>query len=451
MSVPPDADGSTRNAILRWPADGILRRMLANALLLLGGKSVSGLLSLGTMALAVRALGLEHYGILVLIHTYAVTVGEISKFQSWQAILRYGTPALENGRFEDFRRLLTFTLLLDGGSAIAGTALAVGAAWFIGPLLGWPADVVPLGAVYGLSVAFAVMATPVGLLRLYDRFDLLAAQNAVESAVRLIGSGLVFLAGGGLSAFLLVWFVARGAATVVPMIGAWREVGKRHHWRADHRPGWRGLTAPFDDIWRFVWSTNLNATAHIGFTHLGTLMTGALLGPAEAGLFRIGRQLANALAKPARLMVQAIYPEYARLVAAGDMHRLRRLVGRTVGMAGLGATLGLAVLVFVGPVLLHLIGGQEAQAAYPVLLWLGAAALIDLWIFPLEPALISLGRAGTALAVRASVALVSLPVLYVLVQHLGLIGAGVATVVAALLLLCGQLLPTLHLLHRSAR
>src|SRR3546814_17720138 len=52
----PDLDrGSGR----RWLGDRILRRMAANTLVLLGGKAVGGLLSLATMALAVRALGLR--------------------------------------------------------------------------------------------------------------------------------------------------------------------------------------------------------------------------------------------------------------------------------------------------------------------------------------------------------------------------------------------------------
>src|SRR3546814_10331883 len=99
----PDLDrGSGR----RWLGDRILRRMAANTLVLLGGKAVGGLLSLATMALAVRALGLEGYGVLVLIHTFAVAVASVGKFQSWQAVLRYGAPALAAGRPEDLVRLV---------------------------------------------------------------------------------------------------------------------------------------------------------------------------------------------------------------------------------------------------------------------------------------------------------------------------------------------------------
>lgn len=448
MANVPDLDRGLRGIGRRWLGDRILRRMAANTLVLLGGRAVGALLSLGTMALAVRALGLEGYGVLVLIHTFAVAIANIGKFQSWQAVLRYGAPALEAGRLEDFARLVRFTLLLDCGSAVAAAVATVGGAFLVGPLLGWPAESVLPGALYGLSVLFMVTATPTGLLRLYDRFDLLAVQNNVGALVRLAGAGAVFLTGGGLPEFLLVWFLASVVACATLYASGWREMSRRGH-RVGR--GWRRLAQPFGGIWGFVWSTNLNSTVNVGFVHLGTLLTGALLGPAEAGLFRIARQCANALIKPARLLVQVIYPEFARLVAAGDLARLRELVVRLLGVAGVAAVVCLATLVLAGPLLLQIIGGDQAQAAYPILLWLGAAALLEFWAVPLEPALVSAGRAGTALAVRLAAIAVFVPVLLVAIDRLGLVGAGVASVAAAAVLLLGQLGLSLGLPGRGTR
>lgn len=430
----------------RWLGDSILRRMAGNTLVLLGGKALGGVLSLATVALAVRALGLEGYGVLVLIHTFAVAVANIGKFQSWQAVLRYGAPALEEGRLKDFARLVRFTLLLDWGSAVAATAAAVAGALLAGPLLGWPEALAAEGALYGLSVLFLVTATPTGLLRLYDRFDLLAVQSNVAALVRLIGAAVAFLAGGGLTAFLAIWFAANVVACVTIYASGWREMHRRGHRAAD--VGWRGLGRPFGGIWRFVWSTNLSSTVSVGFVHLGTLLTGALLGPAEAALFRIARQTASALTKPVKLVVQVLYPEFARLAGAGEMARLRGLMLRLLRMAGVAALVCLAMLVLAGPLLLQVIGGAEAQGAYAVLLWLGAAALLDLWALPLEPALVSTGRAGTALAIRLAALVVFVPILLLAVEGLGLVGAGVATLAAAVVLLLGQLAAALRSLPR---
>lgn len=446
----PDVDATPRRGHQRRGSDGIRRRIFGNSLVLFGGKLFTALLSLGTMALAVRALGLENYGLLVLVHTFAIAIANVGQFQSWQAVLRYGAPALENGRADDFRRLIRFTFLLDCASALGATVVAIGGAFVVGPLLGWSEDVRWMGALYGVSVLFMATATPTGVLRLLNRFDLLAVQNSVNSLVRLVGAGIAFLAGGGLEAFLLVWFLATIAAGVVLCASGWW-VYRKHRPQAGGRIGWSGLTRPFGGIWRFVWSTNLNATANTGFLHLGTFLTGGLLGPAEAALFRIARQSANALTKPAQLLVQVIYPEFARLVATGDLRRLRALVVKSLVMAGGAAVICLVTLVAAGPLLLQLIGGAAAQGAYPILLWLGAAALLELWAFPLEPALVSTGRAGTALGVRVVAIGVFVPVLYLLTGSLGLIGAGAASVLASAILLFGQLWPTLRVLRREAR
>ncbi len=442
MTSAPDDREAPRRGLGHWLSDVVLRRMFRNGLILLSGRTLNAVLNVATMALAVRALGLEAFGVLVLIHTYTQAIGDLAKFQSWQAVLRYGTPALAGGRTHDFQRLIRFTMLLDGASAAAATLIAMAGAWVIGPLLGWPADVIPMAALYGVSVVFMVTATPTGLLRLFDRFDLLATQNSAASLVRLIGAGIVFLAGGGLIAFLVVWFLSRLMAGVVLIGSAWREVIKRGLWKGA-APGWRGLTQGFDGIWKFVWSTNLNTTIGLGFNEFATLLTGGLLGPAEAGLYRIARQIASALSKPAQLLIQVVYPEFARLVADGRMGELRRLMVRSIVLAGGGAAIAMAVLVVAGPLLLRLIGSDEAVAAYQVLLWLGMASLIDLWAFPLEPALISTGRAGVAATVRVMVVTIYVPVLILCIHQFGLLGTGMAAVAAALMLLTGQLLPTL--------
>ena len=440
----PDLPGvvaGPRSKRFGWMGDSILRRMLRNSLVLLGGKGVNGLLSLATIAIAVRALGLEEYGVLVLIHTFTIVVARFSKFQSWQAVLRYGAPTLEQDRPQDFRRLVRFTLLLDFGSGIIAAALAVGGAFVLGPLLGWPIDAVADGALYGLSVLFMVSATPTGILRLFDRFDILAIQSNIAWLVRLTGAAIAYAAGGGLTVFLIVWFLAGVASGVTLFASGWWEM-RRRGYRGGVRVGWRSLAVPFPGIWRFVWMTNFTATANVGFSHLGTLLAGALLGTGEAALFRIARQIANALTKPARLLVQVVYPEFARLVAAGDLPRLRQILGRSLALACLASAVCLAVLVVAGPLLLRLIGGAEAEAAQQVLLWLSVAALVQLCAFPLEPALISLGGVGTALAVRVGALLLFIPLLYLCINEFQLLGAGVATLVTTLALLAGQLWPT---------
>ncbi|CAO3433296.1 lipopolysaccharide biosynthesis protein [Azospirillum doebereinerae] len=426
-----------------WAGDRRLKKVFVNAGILLGGKGLNAFFSLGAMAVAARGLGTEQFGTLVLIHSFTQAMGEIAKFQSWQAVLRYGTPAVREGRRADFQRLLRFTVALDGLSAVAGMLLSLALVWLAGSWFEWPAERQSAVILYATSMLFMVTATPTGVLRLVDRFDLLSMQGSLGNLVRLLAGALVWLAGGGLEWFLAVWYLGTAAAGLHLF-----HVGRRELRRRGLLDGyrWRGgaWTAGFPGIWGFVWSTNLGITLELVFTHISTLVVGGLLGAADAALFRVARQIGEALTKPAKLLVPAIYPELARLCADGEHHVMRALVQRSALMAGVGGVLSLALAWGGGDWLLGAVLGPDFVAAYPVMLWLVAAAVVSVAAFPLEPVLISGGEAGAALRARLWSAALYLPVLLLSVQHWGLIGAGWARLFAAALTGIAFFIPVLR-------
>src|ERR1700759_1257769 len=91
----------------------VLRRGLGNTGMLLGGRVSKANLGLGYTALGARGLGVEVFGVLVLIHAFAQFLGDVVKFESWQTVLQYGAKPLVEGRVADFQRVLRFTLVLD--------------------------------------------------------------------------------------------------------------------------------------------------------------------------------------------------------------------------------------------------------------------------------------------------------------------------------------------------
>lgn len=418
---------------------GPLRQILGNAGILLGGKALNGVLSLGATAIAARALGVDQFGVLVLVHAYIQTIGEIAKFQSWQALLQYGTAPLDAGRISEFQRVLRFSLLLDALSGIGGVVIALVGVLLAGGALGWTAQTAPAVAVYSLVIVFMVSATPTGALRLLDRFDLLAWQSAIDSWVRVIGAAVAWKLGAGLATFLAIWFIGQVVAFVFLFGAAWRTLRARGALEGFRLRASGSLTDGFPGLWSFVWSTNLNSTLALAFTHVSTLMVGALLGARDAALFRVAKQLGDAVAKPAKLIVPALYPELARLAAAQDISRLRRLVWQLALAAGGAASVLLLIAASIREPALRLIVGEEFVPAKDVLLWLLGASVVSLWALPLEPLLMSTGSAGAAFRMRLLVTIVYLPMLYLATLKGGLTATGAASVIGAVLLFLGQL------------
>jgi O-antigen/teichoic acid export membrane protein len=414
-----------------------LRRVVLNAGKLLGGRSVNAVISLGYLALAARGLGVTAFGVLVLIHAFAQFLGDVVKFQSWQTLIHYGAAPLHNDDTRRFQQVLRFTLVLDGASCVVGIVVGVVGAFLFSGRLGWTADQAPAAAAYVLSVAFMVSATPLGLLRLFDRFDVLAGQAALVSLVRLAGCVIAWALHAPLAAYLLAWAAGTAVGFAYLFAASYGELRRRgllagFSWRG-------GLADDLPGVWRFAWSTNLNTTLDVAFTHIVTLAVGAFVGPAQAGFWRMGRQVADAIAKPAKLLTPALYPELARLrVAEGEaqMARLALQVGLMTG--GFSAVI-VAVAAFAGGPLLTLVMGPAFAPAAELMTWQVAAAAIGIFALPLEPMLVSQGRPGAALRVRLVVSLAFLASLTLLIGQWGARGAAIGLVAAAATMALGNL------------
>lgn len=430
------------------PPPNPLRKVLGNAGQLLSGRIVNAVVGLAYIALTARSLGKELMGVVVLINAFAQFLGEVAHFQSWQTLITYGTtPAQENDR-PKFHQVLRLSLLLDLISGVLGVALGVLGAWFFWRELQWPVGMSGYGALYALSIGMMTSATGVGLLRLFDRFRYLAGQQAVSSFVRMIGCGVCALLHAGVEWFLMAW----AAGTVVSFL----YIAAIAVWDLNTRGLLKDftLTGPTSQglpgVWRFAMATNFSSTLDVGFTHVLTLVVGAMLGPVQAAYWRIGKQVADGMAKPARLMIPALYPELAKMRSAGGRKAMTKLAMQVAVIGGGAAGLLLLVSLVAGRWILEIVMGKAFGAAADVMNWQVAAAAIAILSLPLEPMLVSMRAAGAALAVRLVVVIGYLAALAPLIKAFGLTGAGAALVASALAMAVGMYFMARHRLARLA-
>jgi len=402
---------------------------------LLVGRAGRGVFTVAYLALAARVLGVEDFGALMLIQTLTLTFGNFVTFPSWQAMFSYGTPALVDGNRVQFHRILKFTLLLDVLGAILGVAAVLMLMEPAAGLVEIPTKYHEAARLYGLTVVLmAIGNAPDGVLRMLERFDLLALQTTITPGTRFLGAlGLLFIE-AGLPAFLIVWFLSWLIGQAYLLVRAAAELKRRGLLEG---AGWslKGAWKPASGIWRFSVYANLNTTLTLIEARLGILAAGWMLGPAAAGLLRIAAQLANLAIRPVvKLLLPALYPELSRLRAEARLGELKIMMGRTILVVAGAGILFVSVLAVFGEDLIRLIAGEGFENAYPVMLWLAAGGVLAAVSTPVEPLLMSSGRPRTAVIAKAAAAATYAVGVFVFLHLFGLAGAGMAFVCYGLVL-----------------
>lgn len=418
----------------RWFAEPIFRRVFKNAGFLLSGKTATGVLGLAYLSLAAHGLGIVEFGILVLVQTYVQVITGLTTFHSWQAVIRYGAISAENDDTPAFQKLISFTTALDVAGVIIGTTIAWFAAPLVGPYVGWSPEVVSYAQPYSLLILFTIVATPTGLLRLYDRFDVLAWQVLITPALRLVGVAIAVALSAPLWAYLLAWFVAGVVGGLALILLGWREGVKQGrltnmHWSLS------GVTKTHEGIWGFCLASNFHSSLQMVTGHMSTFLVGLVATPAAAGLFKVAREVATALTKPAELLTQSIYPEFARLGSTGEWSAFGGLIRRAATLAGGAGLAILVVMALIGQPFLTLFFGADFAPAYLTLILLVAAASITIAGFSFDPALYAMGRPSVPLRVNAVVVIcLYIPLLIILTQTYGPLGAGFAMLASSTLI-----------------
>lgn len=413
----------------------MIRRALTNTGWLMGARGINAVFSLVYLAVATRALGLEGFGQFILAFTFTQSVVGFCSFQTWQGIVRWGQ---DKAQLPD---ATGFALALDGLTIVVGTVVA-------GALLALSGDWLPLSpdlrvATFALTVValLSIRNTPIGILRLHDRYAKAASAESLTSTVRVVGALLLAFLAPSILGFIVVWALAE-VATAVAFWSLARGV-QPLFW--SHVSLTR-IPAQEPKAWSFVFGTSLSAAVVTASRQLLVLLVGVLGGAALAGIYRVAMQIGEGLLKLAQALLKATYPELVRSPEAA-----KAIAGRITRIAiitGLGAV---ALAFLGGRWLIGVIAGDDFLTAYTPMILLSAAAAVELVGASLEALLLARGKAMTNFLLRAVPTVIALLALGWLIAVHGVAGAGMAVLGASTVTVLGLYLANRRFEKRETR
>jgi O-antigen/teichoic acid export membrane protein len=416
-----------------WFKDQHFRSLLKNSGYLAASRVVAAIAGLATVSLAAHGLGLMLFGSLILITSYAKAASGISKFQSWQLIVRFGGRALQ-GELDDFKTSTGFAFALDALSGVGGMLVAVAILPFIAGWVGITPDQLWLAMLYCTLLPTMGAATPSGVLRALDRFDLISWQSTVNPISRMILVAIAYAMDAPFGAYIAAWFVTDLGGDLFLWFLGWRELRRRGLLK-----GIRPTLSPdrLPGAWRFAIHVNLTASVQAAWGPIARLVVGGLLGPAGAALFRVASTLSDAAAKPADLLAKGFYPEVVRMDLATK--KPWNLMLRVTAVAGGVALIAIVAMLLAGKPVLSLLFGKEFIGAYEALVILMLVPFLSVFSFPLPPMLYALDRPDGPLKARLAGTIVFFVTIAPLAWSLGVDGAAIAFVIGTVTTVGGMI------------
>lgn len=423
-----------------WFSDGAFRTIIRNSAYLGSGNVASALLGLLALSCAGKGMSPEMFGVLVVIQSYTKAISDFIKFQTWQFVVQFGTPALAGQNIQRFRDVIAFSFGLD----IASGAVAVLGGMLLLPLLshalGLDAKSFWLAMLYCTLIPSMTSSTPTGILRAVDRFDLIAIQQAVKPFLLAVGSVIAYFGNLGFAGFVIAWYASNLIGGTLFWWFAARELRRRNIHNA-LRPSLFAAAREIGGAWNFVWTTNLAHTIWAARNSCSTVLVGIILGPAAAGLFKIAMTFFDATGTPAKLLEKSFYPEIMRL----DPRTKRPwLLGLRSAMlaGGIGIVVALVVVV-VGKPLISIVFGYKYLEAYDLIQVMLSAIVVSMLGFPQESLLFMAGKQRAFLVAQTAASASYVVLLIVLSHAFGVLGAAYAYFGGQCLDVLLSLIPTL--------
>lgn len=406
-----------------WFGDDLFRIVLKNAGKLGSTKLIGAIIGLIALVSTGRALHPHDFGVLTLITSYIETIAAIGQFQSWQIVLHYGSIPWQKGERETVKTSIRLALGLD---LCAGTLSMVGgmlALIFLGEKIGIHNRHETLVLLYCTLIPGIGSSSAYGILRLFDRIDIVSRQQMVSPIIRAILCLVAWVTGAGLTGFVVAWYFAALVGQIYIWSGAILEL-KRHDLLSALRPSLIAASRRMPKgLWGFIWTASITTILETVWEPVSKLLVGKLVSTSSAGLYSLAMEFMDAVQRPAKLLEKSYYPEVVRMNPRTPAPW--KLAVRT---SLLSAALGLVAMLVVyigGKPAISMFGHRYGSAA-TLMMWMSPSLIFFMAGLPMEGVLYTAGRSHYIMVAQLIAVIFYIPLLVYMSHHYGLNGAGLA-------------------------
>ena len=163
--------------------------------------------------------------------------------------------------------------------------------------------------IFSLYILFNIQGTPIGVLRSFNRFDLLRNQRIITSIYNFIMLGIGFFFNLNLNFFIFIFLttnILNGILINIYTMLVLKNSNLLGFFKAKFR---------FDkEFFKFTCLTNINSSLDIPVQYFDNLLIGKMLSLEQLGIYKICKTIAIVLDKIGTPIYQTLYPYFCEMI-----------------------------------------------------------------------------------------------------------------------------------------
>ena len=407
-----------------------LKKVLKNAGILFSGNIGANIFGLLSVAIFTHSQGAKIFGYYVLFLAFIEIVDKIFNFQTWQAFIKFATDFQVKDEHHNVMMLLKYSFLVDLISLIVATIISLVLSNYAMNFFDIPKEYYSLLLLMSLTILFKTTEISTGVFRLYDRFKIQAKIAVYSSAIKFTMFALIALVAPSFELFVYATVLAQFITMMMKYFYA-KSVLNEHNITIVEilKEKVNMLLLKELKIFSFIVYNNFDIAVRMVSRQLDTVILGKLYGAEIVGIYKIAKEVANLIAKLTDPVYQAIYPEFAKMLANGKKLEAKQMAIKISLYAGGAGLVFYGLFALLGEWAIGLAFGSEFLGAYDVILVYFIAIFVAVISIPLVPMLFSYGLAKEAFYNQVLATVAYAIVIYPLTYYCEAIGSAIAYIV----------------------
>ena len=299
----------------------MLSKLIRQTGILLSGNLSASILNFFSVAISLKALGVNSFGQVTLLQAYILVLSLCFNPQAWQGLIRFFH--LE----EDKGPLVVSTLKYDLLCAVLGTAVAVIFADIYARSFNLEhyAELLKWCSIY---IFINQTSVAIGILRYQERYKALAMQAIISAVLFFLCVLLGYWKNFGVGFFVTTYLITLGLGVIYIQWLSGRFVLSLL--KDQQNCSQRLSKTKKTEFNRFNFTVHMTALADIPVKQLDNILVGVVVSVGAAGAYRVIKQIATISTKLTGPLNQVLYPEINSYLAKKAYHKVEKAMSKIV-------------------------------------------------------------------------------------------------------------------------